>query len=51
MGAALKNYIDIIKILLHHGADRFIVDEYGRTALGWARLNNYEEAMRLLKNY
>ena len=40
-----------VRILLEHGADRDITNEYGRTALRYARSINKPAAIDLLVNY
>ena len=35
--AASKNHPEIVKLLLHAGADPTVIDGHGRTPLSWAR--------------
>ena len=40
-----------VRLLIEYGADRDLVDEYGYTALRYARLNNKLVVIDLLENY
>lgn len=47
--AAMGNSTDVMKVLLHHRADRSIMDVEGKTALDWARWGEHKEVMWLLE--
>lgn len=49
--AALNNSTDVIRILMQHGATAKVQDNHGRTPVGLARIWNYEEAVRIMKQY
>ena len=49
MMAAQYNSNDVMEVLLHHGADRSMVDTYGQTVLDVAQARNHEEAAQLLE--
>ena len=49
MIAAMDNSTDVMKVLLHHRADRSIMDVEGKTALDWARWGERKEVMWLLE--
>lgn len=51
MEAAFMNNTNVMEMLLHHVADRSVVDKRGLTALDIARRHSHEEAIRLLKKY
>lgn len=46
--AARQGHIDIVQILLERGADVEATDNYGSTALYWAKKNQREEIVQLL---
>ena len=45
------NRIDVIRILLQHGARKDIKDNIGRTPIDIARLFHHKEAIDLLEQY
>ena len=49
--AAFNNSIDVIRILMQHKAAAKVEDNHGRTPAGLARIWNYEEAVRIMKQY
>ena len=49
MYAAEKGHIEIVKLLLDHGADINAKDKDGKTALDLARENNKEKIVEYLK--
>ena len=49
--AAFNNSIDVIRILMQHEAAAKVENNYGRTPVGLARMWNYEEAVRIMKQY
>lgn len=46
--AAYKNYTEIVRFLLVHGADTKIIDDQHKTALHWAVYNRNPEMVKLL---
>ena len=51
IAACLGDNIDVVRILLDHGADATIVDNNGNTALSIAERKQYKEIIALLQNY
>ena len=43
-------YSDVAKLLLQAGADPNIADNWGKTPLAWAKLNDYKDIVNLLGN-
>ncbi|HRD89903.1 MAG TPA: ankyrin repeat domain-containing protein, partial [Accumulibacter sp.] len=46
--AANRGDAEMVSVLLAHGADRTLVDRYGRTALDFARMSVHPEVLRVL---
>eukprot|EP01108_Squamamoeba_japonica_P009535 TRINITY_DN8988_c0_g1_i1.p1 TRINITY_DN8988_c0_g1~~TRINITY_DN8988_c0_g1_i1.p1 ORF type:complete len:614 (-),score=146.05 TRINITY_DN8988_c0_g1_i1:1-1626(-) len=46
--ASRKGYADIVRLLLHFGADKTITSTSHRTALSWAEENQHAEVIQLL---
>lgn len=49
LGNDSKNYQEIVKVLLKHGAEKTIKDNNGKTALDDAKERNLKNIERLLK--
>ncbi len=48
MTAAAEGQVDVVRVLLEHGADKDLEDKDGDTALSFARQNGHSEVIELL---
>jgi ankyrin repeat protein len=48
--AAKMNHLDMVRLLLDHGADITAKDVTGRTALDWANENSNSDMVRLIQS-
>ncbi|WP_169314400.1 ankyrin repeat domain-containing protein [Turneriella parva] len=48
MTAAMLNQLDVVKLLVEHGADMNVKNQYNATPLQIAKMNNYEAIVRYL---
>ena len=44
-------YVDMVKLLLRHGAKLDAIDNSGQTAMDWARKNKNDEMLSILTHY
>ena len=51
MMASLFGYTDIAKLLLEAGADVNVKNDFGWTAMWWAKKSGHKEVVKLLKRY
>ena len=51
MWAAAEGHLDVVKVLLKHGADPALKDVDGDTAASFARKNGHSEVADYIKNY
>eukprot|EP00189_Rhodosorus_marinus_P012659 CAMPEP_0184746210 /NCGR_PEP_ID=MMETSP0315-20130426/8750_1 /TAXON_ID=101924 /ORGANISM="Rhodosorus marinus, Strain UTEX LB 2760" /LENGTH=146 /DNA_ID=CAMNT_0027218641 /DNA_START=131 /DNA_END=571 /DNA_ORIENTATION=- len=49
--AAANGHVEIMRLLISHGADLNAVNEYGNTALHFAAINGKVDAVQLLLNH
>jgi len=50
MAAAYRGHIDVIRVLLDHGADVSIKDQQGKTALLWAEAQGHADVAQVLRD-
>lgn len=49
--ASSNNSTDVIRVLMQHGASATVEDIFSNTPIDYARIKNYEEAVRIMEQH